>query len=302
MWPFSDKTWDAIKNVGILVGILGVISIIANVVRIYEFLAPSEPRLEAHCSYFMYDIPPDLHDIMVDLHNSRSGKYTSSIQNIFTGYINKVMKIINEKDKHEETSELDKIRKDLDKLRLENETINLINSIFYSIILKSFDKSLNPYNGIIYFQIENTGDKVAEDVVISLPFEGIAYVAPEGKDLRAVEVKRDVKVGNIRQKEIARVYVWSTEQPSLKHEESIRLSHKSGVGKISFFVSEHGLHFKILRDYYHLVKLVFGLWLLGSFIAGLFLSDHILGTSFLTNPVRTTQDNTTQDSTTQDSE
>ena len=204
--------------------------------------------------------------MIVDLHNSRAGEHPSGVQGEITTYLNS----FGEKDKSGETK------------RLEDNTNLFISRTLDKIIPSSFNKSYSPCNGTLNFSIRNVGNEMAQDVAISLPFEGKAYVISENKEKHAIEVKRSIEIGNIRQGEIIWVNMWSTERPDLKHEGSIRLTHSSGIGNISFAVSELGLSYTILRDYYILILLALAVLLFGSYIGYGFLIEYATGIPIIT--------------------
>ena len=274
MQLFSDKTWAAIGRVALLVSILGIVGILANIVKVYEFFAPSGPNLVGFCSYSEYLSSPDIDTMMMNIYNTRSGKYTEGTQKALSTYTSEIEKDIPKSD----IKELDEINRRIRGNNIEK----LLKDVLNDIIPSSLNKSSNPYPGILDFYITNKGNELARDVAISLPFEGKAYVLSRSTNPRVVEVKRTIELGNIRQNDNIRALLWSTEVPNLKHESFIRLTHSSGVGTISFFISEVGPVYTIVRDHWSLVVLCFILLLGGSLIGAAFLLDHFTGTSLIT--------------------
>lgn len=279
MWVFNEKTWAVIGKVAMVVGIFGGI---AGMVRIYEYFSASHPELIAHCSYSIYELPPDLLGMMVDLHNSRAGKYPSGVQDAITGHLDSFKNFIDRIAEATRGNEKLDENKKLYKSVIENNTKILIENTLRDIIPSSFNDSYNPYKGILNFSIRNGGNEVAKNVVISLPFDGKTSIVSQSKERHALEVRRSIEIGDIRQEETVWIDMWSTEPPALKHEGSIRLTHNSGIGKISFAVSEFGLSYTILRDYHMVVALVLYLLLCGSVIGCAFLIEHVTGIYLIT--------------------
>jgi hypothetical protein len=283
MWFRDNKFWAVVGKIGALVGA------IAAIVKIYDYFLPSQAELIGYCTYYVYDIPPDLRGIMVDLHNVRAGKYNAGVQKSITDYKNELTrfedtlaKLIDTDKASDEKRRLIGELKETNKSILENGTKIFIAEVFNNIIPDKFNESYNPYEGTLYFVVENIGSEVAKDVVISLSFSGIAYVVSQSREVNTVEVKRNIKVGDIRQREFVQIYIWSNEMPRLEHEGLIRLTHSSGIGTILFSVSGFGLSLTILRDYYKLIILGLALLLFGSFIGYSILIEQLTGVHIIT--------------------
>jgi hypothetical protein len=94
VWPFSDKTWARIGKVALLVGIFGIVGVLANIIKIYEFFAPSGPDLVSSCSYSEYVTSPDNYQMLINIYNIRAGKYTEGIQKALSTLMDEIEKNI----------------------------------------------------------------------------------------------------------------------------------------------------------------------------------------------------------------
>jgi hypothetical protein len=110
-------------------------------------------------------------------------------------------------------------------------------------------QELHRYSGYIIFGLKTRPSGEAENVVIDLPYEGIAEIY-DGREYRSTIVfKRSINVGTVRADSIAVIYIWTPEDPNEKKEDEIRVTYKEGVAPIVFSRETLGL-IDAIRSHY----------------------------------------------------
>jgi hypothetical protein len=268
-WLGSDRGWAVVGRLETL------LAIVAAGLTVYSWASASKAELIGYASYFMYMPSPEISDMVSNIRNSQSRTYTISVKKALENFKEKTGKVVDEYSTSKPIN-------DWQKSSINYEILSLVNDIFSDILPATLNKSIWSYKGILHFYIENTGDELAKDVTLRTPFDGIAYISSESMDARVVQVQKSIEIGSISQDDFVRVYMWSTEAPTLEHQGFFRLTHSSGIGTILFPVSGFGPIYRIVHDYFYLVLFGIGLLLIGSLLGLLFMIEHLTGMSIIT--------------------
>ena len=95
-------------------------------------------------------------------------------------------------------------------------------------------QELRTYSGYIIFALKTRPSGGAENVVIDLPYEGIAQIYDGHSNISVIEFDQSINVGTVRAKTIALISIWTTENPTGSKEKEIQVTYKEGVAPIAF--------------------------------------------------------------------
>jgi hypothetical protein len=107
--------------------------------------------------------------------------------------------------------------------------------------MDTFEELLGRYQGFIEFDIDNSGGTRADDVVVDLPYSGVAEIQLNGSEIQQLKFDRSIRVGAIPPTDSATVYAWTTGlEPAEFEEKEIRVTHATGVGSVVFLHKSDG--------------------------------------------------------------
>lgn len=138
---------------------------------------------------------------------------------------------------------------------------------------KAFQELLR-YSGYIIIALKARPSGEAENVVIDLPYEGIAEIYDGRENRSVIEFKQSINVGTVRANTIALIYIWTTENPSEKKEDEIRVTYKEGVAPIRFSRETISITDAIRSHYGSWIIILYFILIVGGL---LFLSVYKLG-------------------------
>jgi hypothetical protein len=97
------------------------------------------------------------------------------------------------------------------------------------------------FRGYSEISVYNSGGTQADDVVLDVPFEGVAHVRPDDSEARAVSVGSTIRLGVIRPNHHVLVRIWSGITPEIFDADDFGLTHSKGVGAIEVEMKSFGL-------------------------------------------------------------
>ena len=87
----------------------------------------------------------------------------------------------------------------------------------------AFQKLLR-YKGYISIGLKARPSGDAENVVIDLPYEGIAQIYDGRDNIRVIKFRQSINVGTVRANTITAISIWTTQNPSKKEEGEIQVT------------------------------------------------------------------------------
>jgi len=207
-----------------LVGKIGALVALAiGLFTIYSKISPSGPDLIARCDFHCdYALPPDLVLGMEDLQQSIS----------FDTIQSEVEKFLNESGEPEDFPK--------------HELANRLRTSFedrwpkrFRFIdhFQSFDR---PYDSLWRITLENSGDRIAEDVVLDIPLSGIAEITGRDGAIEVKDVTRTVPLGSLRPGDSITMDLWAREKLFVDTSD-FRFTHREGVGDVEMPTSLYGV-------------------------------------------------------------
>ena len=88
--------------------------------------------------------------------------------------------------------------------------------------------------GYFKFEISNEGGAQADNVVLDLPYFGVAEIRSEDEAMAQRKFATSIPIGSIRPHKRKTVYVWTTDAPASYKEKYISVTHTQGTGNIKF--------------------------------------------------------------------
>jgi hypothetical protein len=88
------------------------------------------------------------------------------------------------------------------------------------------------YSGYFDFEIENVGAEQVEEVLLTLPYVGVARIRSEGKPTQEILFGSSISLGSLAPSRKVSIDAWTTEFPSSSRNKEIRVTHSKGVAHI----------------------------------------------------------------------
>jgi len=220
-----------------------VLTACGTIVGIYLAINPSGPELLAKCDFNSYALPPDLIKTIDDVHQSES---LDAIQR-------EMAALEGEKNKPMGMSKFELARR--------------LNVYLEAKWPKKFRYSSNPYRGFWYISIQNTGNRIANDVVLDIPLTGVALVTGRDQAQEIQTITKTLRLGSLRPGDSITVALWSEEGTSF-YSSGFRLTHAGGVGSVSFPSSFYGYRAVVARNLGFILIIVTIVFLLALIIIG----------------------------------
>jgi hypothetical protein len=201
-----------------------VLTAVGTIVGIYLTVNPSGPELAGKCDYNSYALPPDLISALADVRQSQTW---------------------------------DSIREELKKSWGENEApkdfpefevARHLSEFMEAKWPENFRFGTGPYRGFWYITIENSGNRIADDVVLDMPLAGIALITGRDEQQEIKTITKTVSLGALRPGDSVAVALWSEEGGSWADSSDFRLTHAGGTGVVSFPSSFYGFRAVVARN------------------------------------------------------
>ena len=113
---------------------------------------------------------------------------------------------------------------------------------------EDFVYSFQKYRSFVFITIRNEGDRVASDVVLDFPVEGIARITHPDTAQYVTQVDRNVSLNKLRPGNNVQVEIWTGSHIWGNFEEGFRITYANGVGSIAFSKRFSGYR-RFIADY-----------------------------------------------------
>ena len=134
---------------------------------------------------------------------------------------------------------------------------------------EDFVHSFQKYRVYVAITIQNEGDRIASDIVLDLPIEGIARITHQDKSRQVSQVARTVSLKELRPGNNVQVEIWTESHIKEDSEDEFRITYANGVGSIAFSKRFSGYQ-RFVADY-------IGAFILGVLFWVLVLMAALLG-------------------------
>jgi hypothetical protein len=206
----SSTFWEAIGKVSV------VLAIIATCIKIYTYFYPNKENIEVSGLYSSYATSPDYIDILKKLNEIKSSYWLSS-------FLSDKAKSLN--------------------LSLDESSITKIadefESFFKGVVGQEYD-SANRYSSFVYLNVENTGTKEANNIILDLPCSGIALITYNDDTQKTVRFKKKIELGSSRPNNNIAIAIWSESGLGEYNESNFTLSYSNGIAKVNFGKTVYG--------------------------------------------------------------
>jgi hypothetical protein len=233
----TGKAWELFGKLSL------VLTIVATAIVVWKFAFPHAEEIEATGHYANFALPPN---IVFALRKFREKKYSVDIFE----YIEKENSTNN--------------------LGLSPEVIYTVSESLHTYIEKfwpsEFSYEDQPYSGLVFLSIENTGSKQAEKLVVDMPLEGLALITYQDEKQEVRDFSRKIEVGDLRPKNSVHLMIWSKQKMSAYDEEGFHVSYANGVTEFTFGKVVYGV-----ARFFDDQKLLLG-WLFSMFVLFVLIS------------------------------
>ncbi len=242
-----SKVWTVIGKFAV------VVTILAGGIAVWTFFfqeKPSAAKVSATGYYFDFQLPPDLleqvevlrklqdasnADRFLKFHKSDNyDRFVSDLSEVVDRYVDTV--------ESNKTTGFDAFRKYVTKQTQPSENLsNAFNATVSSLLTdyvssawsEQFRFSVPAYRGYLKIQVENSGNKEANNVELILPYDGISLTEAAGAPPQPSRVNGRVVLGRILPQHLVTVRLWTTY--SVPHRwdlEKWHLSYTEGIGTV----------------------------------------------------------------------
>jgi hypothetical protein len=216
----QGKFWVLLGKAGALLTFIWLI-----IQMVTYFSKPKEYKLEVSGNHYIYKTPDSYLAIMNEYNKIKS------LDKSYVESVNKNSLPISDLIRFEKSAEADKNY--IFKSRIENYTSE------YGRIIK-----WESYNEIWTFNIENTGAKPVEDLLVEIPFKGFYEVNKQkGNSTKGVFDNR-IQIGTLAPGYSVSITTWVDDMYSTEpefNEEKTRITHKYGWQSINYPVKADGI-------------------------------------------------------------
>jgi hypothetical protein len=224
----NERVW------GVIGKIATVVTAVGGLVAIYFVVFPSGPLLQAQAEYQDFVLAPDLTQSLSSLQRQ-----------LEPGAIAATVDAVVRRDKSGVTPE---------------PIAAAVGDVFEKAWSEVTRRRLEAYRSYWTVAIQNTGDRPAADVILAVPFDGLATIDGDGRTIETVNVSRRISLGELRAGNSVTIAVWSESPvpfPSLLEEE-VKLTHSAGTGTVSYPVKSWGVTAWLVENVGIMVALVVG--------------------------------------------
>ena len=123
--------------------------------------------------------------------------------------------------------------------------------------------NFDDYKGFSYLIVSNTGTKTAREIKIDLPISGIALQIASDDSRKIDHFKKVIAVDDIRAGNQSVVAVWSETEVSKYRYKDINVTHKNGVGSVSWPIKASGLGWYFTEYSYFIPLFIYVIFLIG---------------------------------------
>jgi len=221
--PVSEKSsggfWAVFGKISLVVTVVG------GIIGIYLVVFPNGPNLVAKCDYNSYALPPDLIKTIRNVQQSESSFAIAK----------EMESIWNETNKPEESLKTDAVA-------------NHLEAFLEANWPEKFRFSANPYQSFWYITIQNSGNRIANDVVLDVPLTGVALVTGRDEAQKVQVITNTIPLGPIRPGDSISLAIWASDKSTWVESSDFRLTHASGIGSVSFPSSFYGFRAVVARN------------------------------------------------------
>ncbi len=127
---------------------------------------------------------------------------------------------------------------------------------------------INEYNFDDYTEftsvvVSNTGDRTATDIKIDIPTEGLALILTSDDSKKVVDFNKVISLDDIRAGNHTNITIWSRTRLYEYYYKNMNITHKNGVGDISWDIKVTGLGRYFFEYIYFLPMLIYLIFMLG---------------------------------------
>lgn len=125
------------------------------------------------------------------------------------------------------------------------------------------------YEGYNYLKLSNTGDKIATEIAIDFPEKGIALVINPDKSIKTIKFNRVINVDDLRAANDIIVLIWSENMLSKYDYEKINVTHKNGIGEVTWAIEATGISWYVQNHPYFTALCMYLIFILGMVFSSL---------------------------------
>jgi hypothetical protein len=232
----DERTWVIVGKISVIVTIVGTL------IGVVVSLRHPGPHLTVTCSYSSYSLPPDL---TYALDANRRCQSLDSLLSI-------VKRSIAGQEPKGEIDAFDVSR--------------AVGKMLDASWPKEYQYRTDLYSEYWHFDVRNTGDLPAADVVLDVPARGVGLLTPDSGDPQVVICNGSIALGVIRPGNSLQLGVWSAYPVGGIGKQDVRLTSSSGVGSVRYERRLVGWRIWVAE---HLGSLLFTVLLLAMALTGI---------------------------------